>query len=136
MKAYLKIIPYMGIVLGLLGLLLLLSLTFPKYCQLANNDFSTIGLQTKRAMESHSFEMARYHTFKALSRLEKTKSKLLECNCPEALSSAKDTEVSLKAAAKSKSIDISKKHLKTALINTATTIATLEEYASLKETKQ
>lgn len=122
----------MGIILGLLGLLILLSFSTPNYCQLANNGFTSIEVQTQKAIQTHSLEMARYQGFKALNLLEKTKNILSECKCKAAIASAKDTEISLKNATRSKSLDLSKKHLKSALKNTLTTIELLDSYDALE----
>ena len=128
MKAYLKILPYMGIVLGLLGLLLLLSFTNINACQMANADVISIKEHTQTALETQSLEMAKYHSFKALSGLEKTKTNLNDCGCEPALETAKDTEFNLKKAVRSKSLEDSKSYLKLALQNTLVTIDALRNF--------
>ena len=128
MKAYLKILPYMGIVLGLLGLLLLLSFTKINACQMANNDVVSIKGHTQKALETQSLEMARYHGFKALSSLEKTKVNLNDCGCEPALQTAKDAEFNLKKAVRSKSLEDAKGYLKLALQNTLITMDALRNF--------
>ena len=118
----------MGIVLGLLGLLLLLSFTGINACRIANNDVISIKGHTQKALETQSLEMARYYGFKALSSLEKTKTNLNDCGCEPALQTAKDTEFNLKKAVKSKSLEDSKSYLKLALQNTLVTIDALENF--------
>lgn len=128
MKAYLKILPYMGIILGLLGLLLLLSFTNINACQMANSDVISIKVHTQKALKENSFEMARYHAFKALSSLEKSKTNLNDCGCEPALVTAKDAELNLKRATRSKSLEDSKGFLKLALQNTLITIDALKNF--------
>ncbi|MEM8928691.1 MAG: hypothetical protein AAGC45_10850 [Bacteroidota bacterium] len=128
MKAYLKILPYLGLVLGLLGLLLLLSFTGFNACQMANSDVTSIKEHTQMALETKSLDMAKYHGFKALSSLEKTKSHLNECGCEPALQTAKDTEFNLKKAVRSKTLEDSKSYLKLALQNTLVTLDALKNF--------
>lgn len=128
MKAYLKILPYMGIVLGLLGLLLLLSFTNTNACQIANSDVISIKAHTEKALEMNTLEMSRYHTFKALSSLEKTKTNLNDCGCEPALVTAKDAEMNLKRATRSKNLKDSKGFLKIALQNALITLDALNNY--------
>ena len=128
MRAYLKILPYLGLVLGFLGLLLLLSFTGIHACQMANSDVTSIKEHTQKALETQSLEMAKYHGFKALSSLEKTKTNLNDCGCEPALQTAKDTEFNLKKAVRSKSLDASKSYLKLALQNTLVTLDALKNF--------
>ncbi|MEO0570882.1 MAG: hypothetical protein AAF039_04190 [Bacteroidota bacterium] len=128
MKAYLKIVPYLGLVLGLLGLLLLLSFTGIQACQRADSDVRSIKDHTQRALETSSLEMAKYHGFKALSSLEKTKTHLNECGCEPAIQTAKDTEFNLKKAVRSTSLEDAKSYLKQALQNTLVTLDALKNF--------
>lgn len=128
MKAYLKILPYMGIILGLLALLLLLSFSNINACQMANSDVIAIKTHTQKALEADSFEMAKYHAYKALSSLEKTKTNLNECGCQPALVTAKDAELNLKRATRSKSLEDSNGFLKLALQNTLITLDALKNF--------
>jgi hypothetical protein len=133
MKAYLKILPYMGIVLGLLGLLLLLSFSNGNSCQMANSNVISIKAHTQKALKTGSLEMAKYHAFKALSNLEKSKTYLNDCGCEPALVTAKDAEQNLKKATRSKSLKDSKGFLKLALQNTLITIDALKNFGTAYE---
>jgi len=128
MKAYLKILPYLGIIMGLLGLLLLLSFANYNDCQIANLHVGNIKIQTQNALNANSLEMTRYHTFKALSSLEKSKSNLNDCGCEPALVTAKDTEQNLKQATRAKTVSDSRAFLKIAMQNTLIIIDALKNF--------
>lgn len=134
MKSYQKILPILGIILGLLGLLLALSFTTINACQLANVDALSIKKHTQTALKTNSLEMARYHAFKALNGMEKARANFSDCGCEPALKTVKDAEMHLKNATRSKSLEDSKSYLKLALQNTLVAIDALkrfeEEYTS------
>ena len=125
----------MGIALGLLGLLLLLSFDNVGACKMANSDVRVIKLQTQKALDTDSYEMARYHAFKALTSLENTKSFLEDCGCEPASVTAKDAGENLKRATKSESLEASKGFLKLALQNTLVAINALNDFDYKKESR-
>ena len=95
---------------------------------MANSDITAIKEHTQRALETQSLEMAKYHGFKALSSLEKTKTHLNDCGCEPALQTAKDTEFNLKKAVRSKELEDTKGYLKLALQNTLITLDALQNF--------
>ena len=123
----------MGIILGLLGLLLLLSFSSFNACQLANSNIVSIKIQTQKAIEVNSLEMTKYHTFKALNGLEKTKTNLNNCGCEPALNSMVKMEENLKKATKAKSKKMSTEFLKLALASTQFTLEVLNEFNNESE---
>lgn len=119
----------MGITLGLLGLLLLLlSFNSISACKMVNSDVRVIRLQIQKALATDSYQMARYHAFKALNSLENTKSFLQVCGCGPAIVTTKGAEENLKRATKSGSLEASKSFLKLALQNTLVAIDALKNY--------
>lgn len=95
---------------------------------MANSDIVSIKKHTQDALATESLEMAKYHGFKALSSLEKTKINLNDCGCEPALVTAKDTEFNLKQAVRSTSLSDSKSFLTLALQNTLITIDALNNF--------
>ena len=66
---------------GIVGTLLLSSFTGVNACQYANSNLQYIKTQTKEALATSDFEKSRYHTFKAINGIEKTRENFKACGC-------------------------------------------------------
>ncbi|MEL6974447.1 MAG: hypothetical protein AAGL29_03530 [Bacteroidota bacterium] len=88
---------------GMVGTLVLSSFTSVSACQYANSNLQYIKAQTKEALATADFEKSRYHTFKAINGIEKTRDNFKACGCEKAIEGLEQMMVSLKSASKSKS---------------------------------
>ena len=88
---------------GIVSTLLLSSFTGVNACQYANSNLQYIKTQTKEALATSDCEKSRYHTFKAINGIEKTRKNFKACGCETAIQGLEQMMASLKSATKSKS---------------------------------
>ena len=119
--------PYQGM---LIGALLLALVSWNKYnaCEIASNNTVFIKEQTQLAIEATTFDMAKYHAYKALNGVVKTKAKFVDCGCNTALQTLDDAGEHLKEATRSDSMEDAATFLQISLKNLELTINTLEEF--------
>lgn len=107
------------LIMGLVGLLLLSSsFKTPQACTYASSNLDYIKSQIEKAISSDDFNLAKYHAYKALNSIEKTRSNFLDCGCDGAIESLEAVHMHLKDATKSETFRNSKSQLNMALENT------------------
>ncbi|MBO0341713.1 MAG: hypothetical protein VX798_09890 [Bacteroidota bacterium] len=124
-----KIILLIVFVIGLLSLWLMSSFNSPaNACQYASTNLEYIKNQIQEAVLAKDLNMAKYHAYKALNGIEKTKSNFLDCGCEGAIESLGTTLSHLKSATKSNVLQKSKLKLHKALESTIIGLNVLEEF--------
>ncbi|MDF0715910.1 hypothetical protein PY092_07110 [Muricauda sp. 334s03] len=124
-----KIILFMVFVIGLLGLWLMASFSTPaSACQYATSNLEYIKSKIQDAVLAKNVNMAKYHAYKALNSIEKTKSNFLDCGCEGAIESLESTLDHLKTATKANELTKTKLALHKALEKTTIGINVLEEF--------
>jgi len=73
-------------------------------CKYADSNIGYVKTEIKKAIASKDLQLARYHTYKALSAIEKSKKQLQECGCKYAVDKIKNGAEHLKMASKAISI--------------------------------
>ena len=128
MKSYrrftLLIIPLLGIIL----FLSMSSFTTFNACEFANESSFRIQEETQLALNSDDFNLLKYHAYKALTGIEKSKKPFKNCGCDAATNSINRTKENLKNATKSLTIKDAKTFTKIALENTYLGINALENF--------
>lgn len=124
-----KIILLIVFVIGLLGLWLMASFSSPaNACQYASSNLEYIKSKIEEAVVSNDLNMAKYHAYKALNGIEKTKNNFLDCGCEGAIKSLETTLTHLKKATKADVLPKSKTALHRALESTTIGINVLYEF--------
>nr|WP_299174516.1 hypothetical protein [uncultured Allomuricauda sp.] len=123
-----KIILLIVFIIGVLSLLLMASFTYRNACEYASSNIEYIKGELQSAIVSDEFEMSKYHAFKALNGIEKTRLNFLDCGCSAAIESLEKTSSYLKSATATKSFDDSKEWLHLALENTIIGIKVLRVF--------
>jgi hypothetical protein len=99
-----------------MGLCFMTSFTKPaNACQYASSNLEYIKSKIQDAIKADALPMAKYHAYKALNGIEKTRENFLDCGCEGALESLENTLSHLKAATKSSDLKKSKSALHKAL---------------------
>lgn len=122
-----RIILYLGLVVGFFGLFLTLSFRAPNACEFANSNIVLIKEQTKKALEENNINRLRYHAFRALNEIESTKRNFKKCGCDEGLKSLDITYINLKQATETTVVNDSKNHLDIALQSTLKSMESLQK---------
>ncbi|WP_190809390.1 hypothetical protein [Flagellimonas sp. S3867] len=123
-----KIILLIVFIIGVLSLLLMASFTTRNACEYASSNIEYIKGELQSAIISDDFEMSKYHAFKALNGIEKTRLNFLDCGCSAAIESLEKTSTYLKSATATKSFEDSKEWLHLALENTVIGIKVLRVF--------
>ncbi|WP_136468415.1 hypothetical protein [Flagellimonas onchidii] len=123
-----KIILLIVFVIGIIGLLLMASFTTRNACEYASSNLEFIKEQTQKAIISGNFEKSKYHAYKALNGIEKTRLNFLDCGCSGTIESLERALSHLKSATATKSFDDSKEWLHLALENTIIGIKVLRVF--------
>ena len=124
-----KIILLVVFAIGLLGLWLLSSSKTPaNACQYASSNLEYIKSKIQDAVLAENLNMARYHAYKALNGIEKTKENFIDCGCEGAIESLESTADHLKSATKENALTKTKLALHKALENTIIGIKVLHEF--------
>ncbi|MEM1337944.1 MAG: hypothetical protein AAF634_12880 [Bacteroidota bacterium] len=113
-------------IVAFLGLLLLTAFSSSNACEYAQNNTHFFKKQTQYAMAAKSFDKAKYHAYKALNGIYKTKANFKDCGCDTALKTVGNAEKSLKDATKAPSFEDAGVFLHIALKNIGLTLNALE----------
>ncbi len=113
-------------IVALIGLLLLTASGGYDACEFAQNSTHFFKEQTQQAMAAKSFDKAKYHAYKALNGIYKTKSNFEDCGCESALKTVSNAESNLKEATKAASFEDAGVFLDIALKNIGLTLNALE----------
>ncbi|GMN07309.1 hypothetical protein MTsPCn5_26980 [Croceitalea sp. MTPC5] len=130
MKINLKATFLVPLIFGIMAVCLLVSFTTYSACDFANQHTEFIKKQTRLALGSKNLEKGKYHAYKALNGIHKTKGNFKECGCEHALHNINQAEKSLKNATKASSFEDLNDFLKIALKSTLLSIAALENFDS------
>lgn len=97
-------------------------------CQYASTNLEYIKSKIQQAVTAKDLNMAKYHAYKALNGIEKTKGNFLDCGCEGAIESLETTLDHLKTATRADGLRQSKTALHKALENTIIGMNVLEEF--------
>ena len=97
-------------------------------CEFAGSNINFVKTQTEKALATEDLNLIRYHAFKALSAIEKSKKEMKACRCEYASISVEESAYLLKRATKAIDIKDSKNLLKRALNNTVSGIDALQKH--------
>lgn len=115
--------------IGLISLLLLSSFSAPSNaCQYASSNLEYIKSEIQEAAMSNNLNMSKYHAYKALNGIEKTKDNFLDCGCEGTMESMEITLSHLKTATRSNVLKKAKTALHKALETTIIGIKVLKEF--------
>ncbi len=92
--------------------------TTTEACEYAESNINFIKSQTEEALSKDDLNLSRYHAYKALNAIEKSKKQLKECGCDYATIGIEESSYLLKRATKANSLNDTKNLLKRSLINT------------------
>ncbi|MBW8243337.1 hypothetical protein K1F50_11040 [Muricauda oceani] len=124
-----KIILLIVFVIGLLSLWLMASFSNPaNACQYASSNLEFIKSKIEDAVMAKDLNLAKYHAYKALNGIEKTKGNFMDCGCEGAIESLESTLEHLKTATKATALVKSKPALHKALESTIIGINVLQEF--------
>ncbi|MCL6272688.1 hypothetical protein M3P19_01645 [Muricauda sp. 2012CJ35-5] len=112
-----KVILLIVFILGIVSLLILSSFISRSACEYAHANLDYIKIKTEAAIGADNYEQSKYHAFKALNSIEKTRANFVDCGCNGTIESLEAALFYLKDATKAKSFSSSKRYLHTALEN-------------------
>lgn len=118
-----------------IALLFIIVFTFSSFkvnnaCKNIGSNIGFIKTQTEKAIETNDINIAKYHAYKALNAIEKSKKQFENCGCYTAELSLNKGLENLKNATKETSINSAKILLNKALKNTLGSLNALEKYNS------
>lgn len=113
-----KIILFIVFILGVLGLWLMASFSTYNACAYASSNLEYIKSKIESAVVAEDLKMAKYHAYKALNGIEKTRKNFEDCGCEGTIESLEYALVELKSATKAKTLKASKIDLHRALEST------------------
>ncbi len=135
MKTYKRAVLVAALVLGIIALFTMASFTVNDACAFANQHTEFIKEQTQLAINANDIQKTKYHAYKALKGINKTKDNFKACPCENALENIKNAERNLREATKANSITDSKTFLNIALENTLTSLEALEAFENNNESE-
>ena len=116
-----------GIVItAAMGFLLLTAAGDYNACEFAQNNTYFLRAQTKKALTAKSFNLAKYHAYKALNGMYKSQPNFVDCGCERALTTVSNAGKNLKEATRAKSFEDAEVFLNIALQNIGLTLNALE----------
>ncbi|MCP4975772.1 MAG: hypothetical protein GY931_06380 [Maribacter sp.] len=104
------------------------SFNIDKACEYAGSNINFVKTQTEKAIAVNDINIARYHAYKALNAIEKSKNQLKECGCEYAAESIAEGLTNLKLSTKATSLNSTRILLNRALEYTLGGIESLEEH--------
>ena len=87
-------------------------------CAYADSNISYVRTEIEKAITKTDLQLVRYHTYKALNAISKSKKQLEECGCEYAMENIIETSEHLKQATRATSLASSEILLKKALVET------------------
>ncbi len=109
-------------------LVLLTALKPTEACEYAGSNITFVKTQTEKAISKNDLNLTRYHAFKALNAIEKSKKQMDDCGCDYAAIGMEESAYLLKRATKVSSLEDAKSLLKRVLINTDDSLSALENH--------
>ena len=109
------------------------SLASSKACDYAGSNLGFVKSQTEKAIAAEDLNQSRYHAYKALNAIEKSRAQLEECGCEYANKSIEEGLDNLKKATRVSSLEGTRIFLNRALDNTMGSLDALEQHDELHE---
>ncbi len=109
-------------------LLLLTALKPTEACEYAGSNITFVKTQTEKALSKDDLNLTRYHAYKALNAIEKSKQQMEDCGCDYASIGIEESEYLLKRATKVSAIQDAKALLKRVLTHIDESISALENH--------
>lgn len=97
-------------------------------CKYADSNIGYVKTEIEKAIAIKDLQLVRYHTYKALSAIEKSKKQLQECGCKYAIENIKKGSEHLKMASKATSLVSSAILLNKALEETIESVEALNNH--------
>lgn len=113
-----KVILLIVFVIGMIFLWFMSSFATRNACEYANSNLEYIKSKIQAAIVAKDLQMAKYHAYKALNGIEKTRANFVDCGCEGTIESLEGTSYELKQATKADNLETSKKSLHLALEST------------------
>ena len=113
-----KIILLVVFVLGLVLLWSMSSFTVRNACEYASSNLEYIKSKIQSAIVANDLKMSKYHAYKALNGIEKTRANFEDCGCEGTIESLEGATTELKQATKAETLEDSKRSLHLALEST------------------
>lgn len=123
-----KIILLIVFILGLLGLWVMASFSAPNACAYASSNLEYIKSKIQTALAAEDLNMSKYHAYKALNGIEKTRGNFLDCGCEDSIVNLENALAHLKTATRAESLQSAKTALEKALANTINGMKALIQY--------
>lgn len=105
-------------VFGMILLWFMSSFTVRNACEYASSNLEYIKSKIQSAIVADDLEMSKYHAYKALNGIEKTRANFEECGCEGAIESLEGATAKLKQATRAETLENAKKSLHLALEST------------------
>ena len=99
-----------------------------KACDYAGSNIGFVKAQTEKAIAAEDLNQSRYHAYKALNAIEKSKTQLEECGCKYAYKSIQESLDNLKKATRVSSLTGTRILLNRSLDNTLGSLEALEQH--------
>ena len=113
-----KVILLIVFVIGMIFLWFMSSFTVRNACEYANSNLEYIKSKIESAIVAKDLKMVKYHAYKALNGIEKTRANFEDCGCEGTIESLAGASYELKQATKAGTLENSKKSLHLALEST------------------
>lgn len=97
-------------------------------CEYAKSNISYVKSEIDKAIAMDDLQLVRFHTYKALNAIEKSKLQLSECGCDDAIANIAEGAEHLKQATKASSLASSVILLKKALVETSESLEALSTH--------
>ena len=105
-------------VLGMILLWLMSSFTVRNACEYASSNLEYIKSKIQSAIVTNDLKMSKYHAYKALNGIEKTRTNFEDCGCEGTIESLESATTELKQATKAETLEDAKRSLHLALEST------------------
>ncbi|MBT8223742.1 MAG: hypothetical protein KJN96_11310 [Eudoraea sp.] len=111
------------------------SFTLNKACEYMGSNIGYIQKETQRALDAGDINSARYHAYKALNAIEKSKKQFMACGCDLAENSIQESLDHLKRATRVSSLTSAKLILNKALMSAQSSLEALEEHEEVHQSQ-
>ncbi|WP_273277704.1 hypothetical protein [Maribacter polysiphoniae] len=109
-------------------LIIFSSFTVDKACEYATSNMNYVKSETEKAIAKEDINQAKYHAYKAINAIEKSKEQIKECGCVYAEHNIKDGKTDLISATKATSLNGARILLNRALEHMTDAIESIEDH--------
>lgn len=109
------------------------SFTLNKACEYMGSNIGYIQKETQRALDAGDINSSRYHAYKALNAIEKSKKQFMACGCDLAETSIQESLEHLKRATRVSTLASTKLILNKALAGVQNSLEALEEHEEVHD---